>query len=386
MYGKLALIILGLTAIGSFLFKPELDYKTLVHTNSIDQKLSTYSDQQITVNARITDPRFSDLAFEPVKNSPYSQLATVWRPFRYIGKYFAKSDKPSEYGTWLWTPTLNITPQYAKNILTEAKKDEVKSVYLSIDSYLDIFVMPEGEEKESRKREFEKVVDNFIAEAGDRGINVDAEAGWRNWAEPGNEYKAWAILNFVKDFNTRHTHKFRGFQYDIEPYLLENFKNDPELVLKNYIGLIDKSETFLEESGINLTLVIPSFYDKRDGSVPLITYMGSKDSVFKHLLNILDRQDGNSIILMSYRNFADGKDGSIDISKNELNTARRGFYNTKIIVAQETGNFLPRYITFYGKSRDYFSGQTALVTDAFKSNLNFGGLAVHYANTMSLLK
>ena len=89
---------------------------------------------------------------------------------------------------------------------------------------------------------------------------------------------------------------------------------------------------------------------------------------------------------MSYRNFADGKNGSIDISKNEMKTAKRGGYSTNIILAEETGDVLPRYVTFYSMTKKYFSDETSKLDSAFSSYPNFAGLAIHYANAYFELK
>ncbi len=358
------------------------------HINTIDMQLSTYSDRNITQNARIADPKFQSIVFaEPSKDSdPNSQLASTIRAFRYFLKYLSLKDGQEELGTWLWTPTLQLTPEYTVKILDEAKNNGVNVIYLSIDSYLDIFAMTDGDLKENMKEKFSLTLDNFIEEANKRGIAVNAEGGWRNWAEPGHEYKAFTIVSYVKEFNREHENRFRGFQYDVEPYLLEEYNSKPNLVLQNFLKLVDKTEEFLEEDELELSVVVPAFYDKRDISTPIVSYNGADSSVLEHLFKILDRKKDSSIIIMSYRNFAQGSDGSIEISSNELKTARDGLYSTDVIIAQETGNFLPRYITFYGMGKGHFNTETALLINAFEKNLNFGGLAIHYVNSLSELK
>jgi hypothetical protein len=378
------LVVLLVLILGANFFTPD-ESPDVAHTNSVDWKLSTYSDRNITYNAKVTSPQFGHLAFEETRDGHIPpQLASVFRALKYFFKTPDTTDK--EYGTWLWTPTLSITPAYTKEILDRAKSDGVNTVYLSIDSYLDIFVMRNGVAKESRRKEFAKILDNFLTEAHARDIEVDAEAGWRNWGEPGNEYKPLAILQFVKEFNDSHDNKFRGFQYDIEPYMLDHYDANEERILKNFVTLVDRTENFIGSDDLKLSVVVPAFYDERDRSIPKFDYKGSNASVLKHLLNILDRRSGSSILVMSYRNFARGNDGSIDISSNELRTAKKGRYSTEIILAQETGNFPPAYITFYGKTRKYFEDETGKLSKAFSKNANFGGLAIHYANSMSELK
>jgi hypothetical protein len=229
-------------------------------------------------------------------------------------------------------------------------------------------------------------LDNFISLADKNGIKVDAEAGWRNWAEDENIYKAFADVSFVSNFNDTHTKKFRGFQYDVEPYLLNSYNKNKTQVLKNFVALIDQTENFLNRSDLHFAVVVPDFYDEKDGLTPKFFYNGTKAGVFTHLLGILDKKLNSSIIVMSYRNFADGNDGSIDLSNNEMQTVSRGDYDTKIIIAQETGEVSPPYVTFHGTSHNYLLMQIEKINLAFASYYNFGGIAIHYANAFLALK
>jgi len=246
--------------------------------------------------------------------------------------------------------------------------------------------MEKGQERERLKKIFSEKLEEFIIKANSKGIAVDAEAGWKNWAENDHIYKPFAIVNYVKNFNVTHKNKFRGFQYDVEPYLLDSYPKNKAEILKNFVTLIDKTEYFLNDSDLMFSVVVPDFYDKKDGFTPKFSYNGNKDYVFGHLLNILERRSDSSIIVMSYRNFANGKDGAIEVSVNELNTARKGVYKTKIIIAQEVGEVPPPYITFHNTSKKYFFEQIKKINTAFKPNPNFGGISVHYANAFLALK
>ncbi len=365
---------------------------SIPHQNTVDTKISQYSDRYITVNAVTTNPQFKKIAFNvSVPSNPSftsNQLASLADLIKFFTENFfkTKTSLPKEYGTWVWTPTSRITPEYTESILTGVQKDGVDTVYLSIDSYLDIFTMPDGAEKNQKREEFTKIIDNFIARANQKGIRVDAEAGWQNWAESGNEYKAFAVTDYVKNFNATHKNKFRGFQYDIEPYLMDAYQNNSAQILTNFVGLVDKTEYYLGTSTLQLSVVVPDFYDKKDKATPKFAYGGQNGYIFDHLIKILDRRQNSSIIIMSYRNFADGKDGSIGVSANEMRTAKSNAQNTKIVIAQETGDVTPPYITFYSTSKKNLLEQVAKIDSAFKSNPNFGGIAIHYANAFLALK
>lgn len=366
--------------------------KPIPHLNLVDTQISQYSDKNITPNAIATNPEFKNIAFEAVPTKSYifqSQIAAVINAIKSLIPQTENKNNPKEYGSWVWTPIMEMSPEYMESILSGTKADGVNTIYLSIDTYLDVFVMPKGAERENQKKIFSDKLENFIISANKKGIAVDAEAGWRNWAEEGNEYKGFAIVNYVKNFNATHQSKFRGFQYDVEPYLLDSYaKNEKSQIsaLANFIKLVDQTQNFISTSTLKFSVVIPDFYDEKDAMTLKFSYNGNKGYTFKHLLNILDKRPDSSVIIMSYRNFADGSDGTIGISKNEMQTAKNGGYDTKIIIAQETGDVPPPYITFYSTPKKYFEEQTGKINTAFNSYSNFGGLAVHYVNAFLALK
>lgn len=377
-------IALGAIAIlvtsANFILSRERKETTL---KPIPFKAAQYSDKNITQNAIAADLRFKNLAFEKVseQNVISDQFASV---IKALIMFFKKPQAPRESGTWAWTPVSLMSNSYIESVVAETKKNEIDVIYLAVDSYLDIFVMPESAYRDSLEKDFSDKLQYFIKTANTSGIEVDAVAGWRNWAEEGHTYKPLAIATFIKKFNSLSEHKFRGLQYDIEPYLLPEYDKEPEKILKNFVTLIDETKEFLKDDELLFSIAIPEFYDEKDQMTPQFYYKGREDYVLKHLLSIMDDKEGSSIILMSYRNFAEGFNGSIEISKNEMKTAKR--HSTRMIIAQETGEVLPDYITFYGTSKELLKAEAEKINEAFGSNSNFGGISLHYANSLFVLK
>lgn len=373
--------ILGIICVGlSFLYYMQIT----AHSQSVAEQQEKivypvqYSDMHITKNAIATDLRFKDVATfnkESFLTSVWSSLQTNNPPVE---------ENLPEKGTWLWTPTLEMTPAYWNSIIAGAKKNGINSIYLSLDSYLDIYVMPDGAEKTAKKKAFDDTLESFITAAHKNNMNVDAEAGWRNWAEPENEYKASAIVDYVLQFNARHTEKLRGLQYDIEPYLLESYSNDKVTVLRNFINLVNKTVTRLDDSDLELSAAIPDFYDGPSGETPPFFYGLRYGYTLNHLLRILDRRPGSTLLVMAYRNFSEGIGGSIDISEDEIKTANA--YHTKIVVAQETGEISPSFITFYNKSLSYLNTHIQNIEEAFANHESYNGIAIHYINSLMKLE
>ncbi|MCX6787474.1 MAG: hypothetical protein NTY93_03070 [Candidatus Kaiserbacteria bacterium] len=338
-----------------------------------------YSDTHITENAKTTDQRFNNLAKINKENFLASAASSLQ-----TNKPAPEASQP-EKGTWLWTPPLGITPEYRDSIIAGAKKNGIRNIYLSIDSYLDIYVMPDGADKEQKKKAFDDALESFIIAAHKNNMTVDAEGGWRNWAEPGNEYKAFAVVDYVLEFNATHTEKLRGFQYDVEPYLLSSYTISKSAVLHNFVDLVSKTVTRLNNSDVEFSVVIPDFYDGTGGETPRYFYGGwNFGSTLTHLLNILERRPGSMLIVMAYRNFSQGADGSIDISHDEIQTADK--YHTKVVVAQETGEVQPPYFTFYNTSLSDLNARIQDIQKAFADNASYDGIAIHYINALMALE
>ena len=354
--------------------------KEIVGTPKLKQTIypKQFSDENITSNAVISDPEFRNL-FVFDKNVILANTISAVTP-----NPNGVIDNEPEKGTWLWTPILDQTETYRKSVILGAKKNGVRNIYISLDSYLDIFVLPDGPEKKKMKDDFDSTLEAFITLAHQNGISVDAEGGWRNWAEIGHSYKAFTILDYAIRFNKTHTEKLRGFQYDVEPYLLEAYQDNKAKVLGNFINLIDETVARLNGSDLLFSVVIPDFYDGATGETPKFFYAGSQTYTFDHLLKILERRTGSSIIVMSYRNFSKGDDGSIEISRDEIQRANT--YKTKIIVAQETGDVNPPYVTFFKTTKPYYRKQLLAIEKEFAIEKSFGGVAVHYINALIDLK
>lgn len=372
----------GIVAASTWLLKDNSEVGAVAESTQNNAVVypTQYSDTHITENAVATDPQFKDLAIVDTAEAEQN-LANVLNSKKSGNK--SSVSEPAEAGTWLWTPILQITPAYQSSIIAGAKKNGVKNIYVSIDSYLDIFVMKNSPEKTKQKKLFSDTLENLVTAAHNAGMTVDAEGGWRNWAEEDNTYKAFAVVDFAMEFNKTHAEKLRGFQYDVEPYLLDSYRKNKAEVLKNFVSLINGTVTLMQGSDLQLSIVIPEFYDN-SGETPSFAYAGRTSDTVTHLLDILEQKANSKLIVMSYRNYTIGEDGSIAISTDEIDDANN--YNTKVVIAQETGAVTPSYVTFHNTSRKYYDTQVATIEKTFAHDKSFGGIATHYINAYLALK
>lgn len=291
-----------------------------------------------------------------------------------------------EYGAWVWESPYGMSDAYMNKVINGAVTNKINVLYITIDDYLDIHNLPEGLSKESQKIKYSDSLEKFIIAANKVNIAVDVVAGWRDWAETPNTYKPNVIIDYAVTYNSLRKNKIRGIQFDVEPYLLSSYETNKAVVLKNFVGFVDASVKRLGSNDLSLTIVIPHFYDSSQKWTPSFLYGGVTTYTFDHILRILDTRPKSIITLMSYRNFSLGSDGTVEISKTEIDQASAGNHSTKIIVAQETGDVEPGYVTFYNVSKREYEKQISIIKNTFTNSKNFAGIAVHYIDPFLVLK
>lgn len=292
-----------------------------------------------------------------------------------------------EFGTWVWSSPKSMSDNYVAELLNAASANKINALYITIDDYLDIAVLPASQEKERAKKEYFEALYRIITVANARGIKIDAEGGAKDWAIAANRWKGYTLIDFVKEYNEKYPNaKIRNFQYDVEPYLLNSYERNKATTLKSFVEFIDESIGIMQGVDAGFSIVVPHFYDSTQKWTPSIVYKGETNYVFSHLLNILEKKQGSAIIIMAYRNFFYGNNSTRQISEPEIKEASKETFNTKIIVAQETGNVDPDYVTFYGLSRGEFFSAISSIYDTFSSYKSFGGVSAHYIDSFLMLK
>ncbi len=318
----------------------------------------------------------------PIASAPVVESPVVNDPVAVVGEVTPFNPDTREYGTWVWTSPYAMSATYRDKVIAGAVANKINVIYITIDDYLAINSLPAGLDKDTKKRRYSDALENFIILANKNNIQVDVEAGWRDWAEDPNATKANVVIDYAIEYNNSRANKIRSFQFDVEPYLLTRYEQNKASVLTNFVNFINNATNRLGSNNIRLSVVIPHFYDSAQRWTPAITYNNSSNYTFNHILNILDRRPGSSIILMSYRNKAEGTDGSILISKTEVDQASVGTGSTKVIVGQETGNVEPGYVTFYQTSKANYINQINIINNQFKGSKNFGGISAHYIDPL----
>lgn len=346
---------------------------------NLNTRIDTNNKKSITSSACVTADNSPDVCSESIlfiENKPKNtNLTTMLKIYETTNALWDKTFNSSELGIWVWDHVNSMTPTYMDEVISSSKKSGFSAIYITIDDYIPIGESGNVTEKENYMKE----LSIFITAANSSGIQVDAVGGAKDWAQNENRWKGYMLIDFLTEYNAKYPNaKVRNLQYDVEPYLLSNYATNKEQVLKEYVEFIDESVTRLQSSSFGFSIVIPHFYDSEQLWTPSFKYEESEAYTFTHLLTILRRKQNTQIIIMSYRNFFEGDNGVKQISEAEISEASQIGYETKIIIAQETGNVSPNYVTYHDQKRSDLFSTLSQIQKHFGNKKNYGGVAVHY--------
>lgn len=293
-----------------------------------------------------------------------------------------------ELGMWVWDTPLQMSATYEKDALATLSANGFNTVYISADDYVPIAALADGPTKTAQQSAYFSALANFVHQANAYGIAVFVEGGAPDWTEPANWWKGYALVDLVQAYNQANpTAQVRGLQYDVESYLLPDYDTNQAAILTDYLQFIDNttSKMQLENPNAHFEVVIPHFYDSVVAWTPLITYNGTSAYTYTHLLQILQRYPGSTMVDMAYRNFFSGANGTQDLVNAEITQAAAG-YTTRVIVAQETGNVPPSYVTFYGLPKSALYTQLSQIYSTYSGYSSFGGMAIDYFDPFIVLQ
>lgn len=214
----------------------------------------------------------------------------------------------------------------------------------------------------------------FNRAAHAQGVTVHALAGDPRWALNRYHHLPLAWMDAVTTFNveSQPEERFDGLHTDIEPYLLSRmWQEHPARLLGGWLDLhATLAQRRPSEGSLALGADVPFWFD--DDPAYRIQWRDRVLPPSHHALEVADY-----ITVMAYRNYAQGTEGVIQLAQKEVAYAEQA--GKTVIVGQETQpDLFPADITYGGKGRDYWWGEVAKVTTAFRGRKSFGGVAVHH--------
>lgn len=279
---------------------------------------------------------------------------------------------------WVWDATILTNPPHAEELLAFCAQKHISVVYISLG---DVFSSTKREPTDPRHVTAAQLR-VFVRAAHSRGVQVEGLDGDPSFALTPKHEMTLKRLQKALAYNHASAPEERldGWQWDTEPYLLPEYKAGPEgardVLLQYLNSAAEMRDAVKGETGFRLGYAIPSFFDAANKTV---AWRGVSKPAGFHLLDLLDSV-GGYVAIMAYREKADGQNGTIQISQDEVDYARKNAPRARVWIGQETGAAKgdPETITFWEEGEGAMETELAKINAAFAGNPVLGGIAIHH--------
>lgn len=231
---------------------------------------------------------------------------------------------------WVWDAQYPFT--HPLKFYTFLQDKDVDKVYLQINT-----TIPIGQYK------------SLSTKLNSLGIQLYALDGDPNWINDPTRYAN--LLTYLKGQSAI----FTGLHLDIEPYLLPEWNSNRTGTVPKFQNTVSELYDYCQSRLYRLEFAIPFWYDN-----DLLTFM----------LNHSDE-----VVVMAYRNFAEGGNGTIDISSRIIDLADQ--LNKKVSIGVETTNLPENYVSFHNLGENAMIAELEKVRQTFQPHRSFHGFAMH---------
>lgn len=235
-----------------------------------------------------------------------------------------------------------------------------------------------------------------MARASSLGFTVHAVAGGPNWTAETHRYLGPMTLQLIADYNSDvyPEERIRGVQFDIEPYVLDSFRDNVERSLQDYLWTVrdivdayEQVQNWYGNKGLGLGFAIPFWFDGTP-EVPRVQFGESEEpkAAAFHLIDMLRQLPDAYVLVMAYRNRATGDDGSIEHVAREFDYASQPEVACAcgIVIGQEFTDVRPdepEKLSFWTEGRVAFRQAVAELTEVYGGLPQFRGISVDDIDT-----
>jgi hypothetical protein len=277
----------------------------------------------------------------------------------------------SSRAIWIWEQDsydMLESPAKAQEHLAFFKRQGITTLYLYADAHDGRNLLA------SQPQLYARLIDNLHKQ----GMQVHALLGsWPLHTEryilPENRMQALQMVQRVLDYNQQAEpiNRFDGINLDIEPHVMDDWSSRREEYLQMFLNL---SEAWMaQKRQMNQTLPIgPAIAFWLDG-IP-VHHAGQLKPASQHLQDIYDH-----VVLMDYRDHAEGPDGILSHAHDELDYARK--IGKRVLLGVETGPNEIRKVSFNHLSPAQMNHELGLVQQALSHDKAFSGFVIHHYGT-----
>ncbi|WLR49099.1 hypothetical protein LC065_08035 [Halobacillus litoralis] len=292
------------------------------------------------------------------------------------GTISAETASGKDKAMWAWFPNEDInTEESREEMVSFAEEKGVNVIYLNIGAREDLpYIQKHPEQYQA-----------FIQLAHANGIEVHALDGAAEWALAENRHVALSRLFDVLDYNrtVEEDEKFDGIQFDIEPYLLDEWDTDERTeVIDQYLKGLHVIDSIVQspkmKSDFEFMVAMPFWFD---GEKYETTYKGVTQPLSDHVMDTVS--DG--VAIMAYRDFAEGRDSISYHTEHEVDYANQ--IGSKVILGVET-QYLEPYekVSFFEEGEAYMNEQLQILDELYENEPSYAGQAIHKYQSYQTMK
>jgi hypothetical protein len=260
------------------------------------------------------------------------------------------------------------------------------TVYVDLGECLDAADRPKTPERQALLRRLAGNLGYFVAEASRLGLTVHAVGAGPTWTDPDLRYLGPKLVRLVGQYNATAppAQRLNGVQLDIEPYVDPSFFDDTQHSLLAYLetmqAIVASYRQVRARPGnhtLRLGVAIPFWFDGEAGAPGPVPFGGATKPAAFHLVDMLADLTHAYLVVMAYRNFTAGEDGSIRLLGSEFGYLASAGASCGLVAGQEYTDEDPPQVTFHGLGRGVFRAAAAEIAAAYGHLAQFGGLSVN---------
>jgi hypothetical protein len=285
---------------------------------------------------------------------------------------------------WVWNAGVITQSAEREALFDFCQAKNISILYVHLGDFLSDKKRNAGDAKHVS----EKSLGDFLEAAHAKNLRVEALDGDPSFARAAQHEAALRRLQLALEYNRAApaARRLDGFQWDIEPYVLKEFKDETQhaAVLGEFLDVVKKSRDLVlaekENGEFWLGFALPFWMD---GEKQTIAWNGANKPATFQALDTLETLPRAYVALMAYRDKADGTGGTIAVVRDEINYAAQYAPNVKIVVGQETGAVKgdPPSITFYEEGEGALETALAQINAAYSASPVYGGVAIHHLDS-----
>ncbi|MBN1587451.1 MAG: hypothetical protein JW937_08535 [Candidatus Omnitrophica bacterium] len=234
------------------------------------------------------------------------------------------------------------------------------------EAAIEILYLYFGEFDKDENPEYTRKLEEFLEQAHERHIEVEALAGNPVWCLPEYHDTCIGWIRSFLEYNAERPESrwIKGVSMDVEPYLTSEWNTDREMIKREYIVLLGKMRELIDsykQPGFRLGAAVPVFYDTVDDGE-----FGR--TVFSYLdyMALMSYYDTPRLMIDRSKYFVDlatelGKKASLGVETQDLIAMNQGL----------------RRNTYIEEGWIQMEKDMDKVIDHFKDQPGFEGIAMH---------